>query len=238
MGAVVAMTRWKTWRAGLAAMTALAVLAGCSSDPTGTNPQQLLTEFFTQDVRTRGKTAANESAEEIAQLTRARIAGVTTPLLLAELPSSGAASTLSQVSIKGDIITWLAVDRVSLTFDGPVLFSSRGIGADLLAAETDQLSAMLLAGQSGNVTRDLRFLDGLDQIIVVPVSCAVQQQGSETITVLEVRHSTRKATETCSDGEDISFENIFWIGSDGTLWKSRQWLSPRLEYVETERLIR
>ena len=53
-------------------------------------------------------------------------------------------------------------------------------------------------------------------------------------TVGGTRQATRR-DETCYflDG---AIRNMFWTGTDGTVWRSRQWIGPGLGYAEIERL--
>lgn len=218
---------------------ALCGLAACSSDPTGSSMNQLLAKGV-QSVLP-GKKSQGQS-RDIAQLTRAEIAAVEVPFGLVRLPSANTASSVTIAAIKGDAVTWEASNPVTMTYIGPVLFSTRGIGPDLLTAETAPLVTMLARGQGGSYSRKYRHLDGLMQTVITPFSCTLTPRGPAEIVILEHRHQTRAFSETCSDPtegpEGLTIENSFWIGTDGVPWKSRQWVSADAGYLEFERLVR
>lgn len=234
MGTVVAMMMSKV-RAFVGGLVCVAALSACSTDPTGTSPNQLMYDVFSRGVNAPSDAGATKN---ISQLTRAAISEVDFPLILITIPETGAASTITITALKGDIVTWVSVDRVGVIFDGPVLFGTRGIGPDLLTAEADALRSHLSSGTSGRITREYRHLNGLDQIDVLTFQCDVSAAGSETIVVLERSHATRKMQERCVAEDGFAIENTYWLGSDGTLWKSQQWVSLQTGYMITERLVK
>lgn len=234
MGTVVAMMMSKI-RALVGGLFCLVALTACSSDPTGTSPNQLMYDVFSKGVKAP---ADGSASKDISQLTRAAISEVDFPLILITIPETEAASTITITALKGDIVTWVSVDRVGVIFDGPVLFGTRGIGPDLLTAEAAPLRALLSSGKSGSITRAYRHLNGLDQIDTLTFQCEVSPAGSETIVVLERSHATRKVQENCVSADGFAIENVYWLGSDNTLWKSKQWVSLQTGYMITERLVK
>jgi hypothetical protein len=219
----------------LAPLAAILLVVSCGSDPTNTAPQQVLGQLV--GLAAGRATVPKDQLQDVETLTRADIAGVTLPLMRSRLPEIGGAATASLAVVNGGVETWQASGRTDFMLDGPVLFATRGIGWDLLTAETAAPRQLLLAGKSGNYQRTLRHLAGDDAIDLVRYDCTLTQKGPQTIVVLERRHATRYATERCVTPQGAAFENAYWVG-DGILWKSRQWVSPRLGYMETERLVR
>ncbi|WP_193140408.1 YjbF family lipoprotein [Meridianimarinicoccus sp. MJW13] len=210
-------------------------LAGCSSEPTGQAPDQLLAQV-TESLFSSGNREASE-VRDISELTRAAIADVTIPLILFELPDQGVATTLKVWYQDGAFIYWRSADGGSLILDDGVIFATRGIGWDLMAAETRQTAALVRQGRGAEYSRSYRHLDGLNQMIVRDMTCRFQRAGSETIVVLERRHAVTRFEESCQDGT-LAFTNLYWAGSDGFLWKSRQWIGEKLGSATIQRLIR
>lgn len=60
----------------------------------------------------------------------------------------------------GDVQTWKLADGVSLSFLDAVLFSSRGLGADLMSADVSGTRAMLAGDGSARHIRLHSYLDG------------------------------------------------------------------------------
>ena len=210
------------------------LLAACSSEPTGTAPDQLLGQVASNILPRNGPAPG---ARDISELTRSAIAGVTEPLTLITVPDVNVATTVVLAARKGNVETWRAADGGSLLLDGPVLFATRGIGQDLLAAETSGLRQMLQAGRSGTLTRDLRHLDGLDQIRITHFQCTLARDGAERIVILDRPHDVTRFRETCRAGE-LEINNTYWLDRGGFAWKSRQWVGQALGYMVIERLVR
>lgn len=211
------------------------VVSSCGSNPTGTDPQQVLGQLVEAAA---GRSSVPPGAvQDAANLTRADLAGVTLPLMRATIPEIGGAATASLAAVNGSAETWQAAGGTDFTLDGPVLFATRGVGWDLLTAETAAPKSLLLSGGSGSYQRTLRHLAGDEAIDLVRYDCTLRQQGTETIVILERSHRVRRATEQCAADGGRSFQNIYWVG-DGVLWQSRQWVSDRLGYLVTERLVR
>jgi hypothetical protein len=69
----------------------------------------------------------------------------------------------------------------------------------------------------------------------IPVKCTRQNRGSERIVIIGVPHDTSHVTEDCSaPGVDWSFKNEFWVDAAGYVWKSRQFVEPRLDELDLE----
>ncbi len=219
---------------GLAGMAGLgALLAGCSTDPSGVTSANLLTETFQREIASRFAPAPDASRPLIDRATADAI-GV--PLLYVEIPTIGARAAVTVGAQNGGVTTWLSPDQASVMLDGPVLFATRGIGPDLLSAETAPLRSRLDAGQTGSYDRALRYLDGTDQVVRVPLSCTLADAGRETITVLGRSHATSRRVERCTDDAGAVLVSEFWIGDDGVPWQTRQFVSPDLGQVLTQTL--
>lgn len=171
-------------------------------------------------------------------LNRTLLDTVTKPLLLAEIATKKASFTLSQRAQNGPVITWGSQDGVSLAFEGGVLVATRGLGDDLMSSDITNTLRML-SGQMGNefYTRFQTFLDGEYQSRFRSFQCRRTESEHEVIQIFEKNHATTRIEETCySPGFEIT--NIYWRGSDGLVWKSKQWVSPSIKYLAAERLVR
>lgn len=173
-------------------------------------------------------------------------AGVTQPFLVARLESGLTAGLFPAASNRG-YITWETQDGIALIGRGDVLAGTRGLGGDLLSAETEDVVQALAAGRSDRYRRVLRRLDGEGLILVQDYACDLVLGPSETVVVLGRAHGTRRSTETCRpvaepDPETPAayraepFVNTYNVG-DGTIWRSRQWVGPAVGHLVLERVI-
>jgi hypothetical protein len=234
MGAVLAMTAAVTrraeteraWakRAGIVAALAGAVvlLAGCGGLlPSG-----------------GGAGGANPAAS----LDRATLEAQGQPVLYATLPALGTSALMRPSGRNGDVVTWRTPDRVSLSLHAGVLVATRGLGHDLMSAETTRARAALSETAPGPASgagypRIYGYLDGEHRPQFRSFFCRVSGRDREVIEILGARHAVTRITESCSD-PDLEFTNTHWRGPDGLAWKSRQWVGPDLGYLHTERLVR
>jgi len=226
MGAVLAMTAraWKP-RAGIGAALAGAalLLAGCGSL---TLPS-----------------VGGGAADPRASLDRATLEAQGQPVLYATLPALGTAARMRPSGRNGDVVTWRTPDRVSVSLASGVLVATRGLGYDLMSAETTRARAALSEAAAGappsgaGYPRIYGYLDGEHRPQFRSFFCRVSGRDRDVIEILGARRAVVRITETCSD-PDLDFTNIYWRGPDGLTWKSRQWVGPDLGYLHTERLVR
>jgi len=171
-------------------------------------------------------------------LTRDQIDGFNQPVLLAEIEALETAATLIHHSVNGSVVTWTTGDQVTLSFQDELLIATRGLGDDLMSADVAN-SIQMLRGkiESGHYPRFHSYLDGEYQTQYRSFQCKRGTAISETVTIFSRNHATTRIEEHCvSPGLEIT--NIYWRGTDGFLWKTRQWVSPTVGYVATEQLAR
>ena len=171
-------------------------------------------------------------------MTRAQLDTVTTPLLAAELSGPGTLATLVPVGQNGGIVTWRSRDEVSLSLDHGVVVATRGLGADLMAADVADTLLMLRGNHpEDGYTRIHTYLDGEYQTRFVAFRCREEVTASERIEIVEQFHNTTRIEESCFSPE-VNVANTYWVAQDGTIWKSRQWIGFGLGYMEINLLIR
>lgn len=177
-----------------------------------------------------------------ASLDRATLEAQGQPVLYATLPALGTSALMRPSGRNGDVVTWRTPDRVSLSLHAGVVTATRGLGHDLMSAETTRARAALSETASGPASgagypRIYGYLDGEHRPQFRSFFCRVSGRDREVIEILGARHAVTRITESCSD-PDLEFTNTHWRGPDGLAWKSRQWVGPDLGYLHTERLVR
>lgn len=231
-------------RAAALALAALTALGACS--PGGSpvpGPGGLMS--MGRDVRERLGLA---SAPEAPEIDRARLerAGVTERFLLVRL-ESGAVAGMTPIAANRGRLVWATEDDVTFTARGGIVVATRGLGGDLLSAESEPLLFALAEGRSERYRRVLRRLDGLDQILVQPYDCELTLGPEETVVVLGRAHETRRSTERCRPQGGAPegtpwylrpepFVNVYNVG-DGTIWYSRQYVGPAVGHLTLERVL-
>lgn len=213
---------------------ALLALSGCGNDPA---PLGALALGALKGL-IPGQGAEPAPVDLRKALTRAALDQSQTPLLLAESEATGLAGVMAAVADNGSWRSWRGADNVGLGFRGGLLGRTQGLGEDLMSADLDEPLAHLTGRGSGSTAvRVHRYLDGERQEVTRSYVCRYGSAGAETITIIGARHVTRHLVETCR-GPDREFRNDYWMGGDGMVWKSRQWVGPDVGHLILERLVR
>lgn len=119
-------------------------------------------------------------------------------------------------------------------FDQGILVGTRGFGDDLYTMESAGLINALRSG-GGSLTRRMEFLDAQDQIHLQTFACAIRDAGPETVNLGIREVSLRRLDEECRS-EAIIFDNIYWLDRSGDVVSSRQYVSPTVAYLRSNRL--
>lgn len=170
------------------------------------------------------------------QITRQAIDASAVPVLFASIKSRNAFATLSSAGKNRDVETWVSADGISLSFKRGIVVATRGLGHDLMAADTSDVFKVINAGR-GDAIRIHDYLNGEDQIYQRSFYCTVRTRGREVLHIFEVDTSTRHVIESCNNPE-MTLENHYWIANSGKVIQSKQWVGPEIQYVFTQQLSR
>lgn len=213
MGSVLEMKPWPV----LSAALALALLSACGSDKEATAGARIM-----RDVAKRLILPGAEAAPSVAGLKRAELQALGTPVLLAEIPTTGFFTLLVPQGRNGDVETWASGDSKTLSFREGILIATRGFGPDIMQAAGPSL-AQVARGQGEHV-RIYEYLDGSDKTQRRTYRCVLENRGAAQITVVERQHTVRHIAEHCS-GEAGEFVNEYWFENGNFLRKSNQLLN-------------
>ena len=158
--------------------------------------------------------------------------------LRVSLPETGAVAVLGPVSRNGDVTVWQTLDGITLSFRQGVLIATRGLGDDLMSADVEGDIALLRGTDDSGYHPHIRsYLDGEDRTVFRAYQCrragvapSRVETGGETAAVQRV--------EIFCVSPEHEFTNIFWLDAPGRVIKSRQWVSPMMQYMDTERVAR
>lgn len=119
-------------------------------------------------------------------------------------------------------------------YESGILTATRGFGDDLMAFDAPGLLQALRAG-GGQVARRMELLDSQDQISIATFACTVTAAGQEDVNLGIRTVSLRRLDENCR-GERVIFDNIYWLDGEGRIVASRQYVSPTVAYLRSNRL--
>jgi hypothetical protein len=126
--------------------------------------------------------------------------------------------------------TYQTPDQRACVLRGGMLAGTRGVGRDLMSADTDAAGALIRAAKAGTAPRVYRYLDGDGEERPLPVSCTITP-GS---TVQQGPVTARQVGEHC-EGSGVTLDMSYLVAG-GTVLASRQWVGPALGYVAIQQL--
>ncbi len=154
------------------------------------------------------------------------------------LPQRGARATLAPVARRENVTVWQTLDGITLTFEDGVLTQTRGLGDDLMSADVSHRLAMLRGDTPDGYYPHIRaYLDGENQTVFRSFQCRRTGSARRPSGAEAGARVLRRIEETCISPRR-RFTNIYWLDSSGTVVKSRQWVSPVIEFLETARVAR
>lgn len=154
--------------------------------------------------------------------------------ILVQVAQRGIAGLAQEVNANGAVKTWIGETGYSVTLDDGLLVATRGLGDDLIAANTAGVRAALRQG-GGTSERQHDYIDARDRIQTVSYACEIVQVGPEEVD-LGIRKVTLELwTETCSNAR-IQFENRYFVDDAGTIIAARQFVSQTVAYLRNNSL--
>ena len=239
MGAVLEM-RQTIW----GALAALA-LAGCSGEGgPGNAPSQenagggVVTAAVSQlqgfigGLGSRSEVSAERSIP--GGFTSEAIAAEPDAYRLVQINALGLLEPARAIQENGSEITLALQSGPTAAYDGGVLVATRGFGDDLMTMDSAGVLSALRSG-GGSVSRRMETLNGQDQIQTFLFNCTITSAGSEAVNLGVRTIPLRRMDERCQ-GEAIIFNNIYWLDDAGSIAASRQYVSPTVAYLRSNRL--
>jgi len=212
----------KLWRFHI---SALLCLAACGS-------QQGLDQALFSEVIASAQRRTQPSLSET--LRAEDLSGLPGPLLFLEVPSRQAEAVAGSAGLYNGHEVWATQDAITVSFQGGVLSTTRGLGNDLMSADLSEVLSAL-AGRRSQATRAMQYLTGEEQIETRVYLCDYTQTPRVRTQTRFASHLATQITETCMSS-DSRIENDYWVDATGTHVKSRQWIGPVNGYLNVERI--
>lgn len=202
--------------AGLMALT----LAACGTE--ASNPASQVVRGVVGLIQS-GPKAPLPGPDDL--LTRDVIDQVTVPYAMVGIERRGAYASMTLAGQNGPFNSWVTSDSAGVIMRGDIVTATKGLGADLAAADVTGIAEAVRANRAATLRREHRYLDGEGRVFGVTYDCTYAPAGAEEITIIGRTYDTDVMTETCVAGDE-RFENRYWTGrGDGIVWQSRQWVS-------------
>ncbi|MDF2235530.1 YjbF family lipoprotein [Albimonas sp. CAU 1670] len=216
-------------------LAGLALLAGCGAQGSTTELMRRLGETALSSLA--GTVGLGETPEPPRQLTRAEINQINGALIGASSNGSPMAYFLAYAAKPDGKVTYFNPTRQSLTFDGAALLSGHGLGDQRTGYRSDPDEDFLVTQRPvrewpGQVTRVMRFLDGVGRPFARTFLCAPRAIGPTELVIAEVTFDVIEVEETCRSPY-LTIVNRYWADEEtGFVWKSVQWFGPERGSLE------
>lgn len=214
----------------------LAWLSGCTSG--GTSAAERLLPQAEKAIFGGPLLGDEAPAPEATPLTRAQLDQIPFATIAVSADDAPPAF-VAAVADNGGNIVYQDQTRRSLVLRGGLLVASQGLGYNLSAVKhqpgADPIAEPRpLAAWPDLITRNYQFaLLGTDDYQIT-VRCRYQPIARERIEIVELDFNLMRVEETCANGAR-RFTNLYWVDeANGFIWKSEQWLGPRLPPMQLE----
>jgi len=135
-------------------------------------------------------------------------------------------------------LTYQDTARRGLVLKGGAVAGTDGLGQDLLGVrhQVDDPFAYPrpLIEWPGQVDRSYQYRIRDGAPFSITVTCVIDIAARETIEIVERSYETARIVESCANARR-RFQNVYWVVPEtGFIWKSVQWLGPKLNPVTVE----
>jgi len=154
--------------------------------------------------------------------------------MLVQVAGRNIAGLAREVNANGKVRTWIGETGYSVTLDDGLLAATRGLGDDLIAANTAGVRAALRAG-GGSTERQHDYLDARDQIRTETYQCVIAPGAPEEVDLGIRKVLLDQFVETCGN-DRIQFENLYFVDNSGTIIAARQFVSQTVAYLRNNAL--
>lgn len=169
--------------------------------------------------------------------TEVAIPATQVPTQQISIPALGARGFVTQFAQNDGVVTWKTADNTTFAFRQGVIVSTRGLGDDLMGADVAQTLSALRGGAEDWGPRVHGYMNAEYQSYFMSFQCRRTASDRDNVQIGDRIVSATRTTETCLNDE-IQIENAYWRNGNGVMVKSRQWVSPGVGYMETERAFR
>ncbi|WP_157971039.1 YjbF family lipoprotein [Pseudogemmobacter bohemicus] len=132
------------------------------------------------------------------------------------LPAHGVEINMKHAGDNGPVRNWLSADNYTVSEHKGVVVATRGFGFDLMAADPGPTLSAIASGSNEIYSRRMRYLTADNHSTWLQAGCKMTEAGSDK--------GLRRFDESC-EARGNKFTNSYWVGPEGTIRSTRQWIS-------------
>ncbi len=219
------------------AVASLALLLAACSGGTGDNEDRIESQSSVlSEVRQSVQINRQNRDRTLPPVTRAQLDQLTVGALEVVIEKGGRSAYLSPYSTRtdalpGQIVVWRSPDGAQIVLRDGLIMGTRALGNDLASADVNQSLHLLRTSGTGPARRVYYVREDDNTQATVNARCEVSSMGPAKIEIVERSFSTTRMREVCLVGSD-QITNEYWIdSSDKTVLQSRQWIGPRIGFL-------
>lgn len=166
------------------------------------------------------------------QLTPSALSGLQGPIMYFALESKKTEAGALLIYDDNHSRVWSTNDGISLRMEHGVLAETRGLGNDLIHSDVAEATLAIRHGHKEALVLK-QYLNAEDTLQTRSYLCRYQSGRFEPLVTLAGRFMAKRVQEECVTS-DARVQNYYWVSAQGQIVKSRQWVGPFNNYLDTE----
>ncbi|WP_289044007.1 YjbF family lipoprotein [uncultured Aliiroseovarius sp.] len=157
------------------------------------------------------------------------------PVALVVRLDTKAVLAMNPVGRNAGYVTWGSATGQGLTFRNGVLANTRGLGEDLMSSRIDRAVSAITSRGNASYRREHVYLDGVGESQSLIVNCTLRRTKTERVALGAINADAAIMKESCL-GDEVVFDNLYWVDGRGRILKSSQWVSQEIGNLAIQNL--
>ena len=214
------------------ALASLLSIAACGSGGKDPIVQAALDEVGGFWGREAEKPAAPPRTVTRADIERADVAAIQ-----ARLEGDASPTLMYAAASNGGYVTFTSALQQQIILRGTKISGTRGLGTDLLSSWSETPDPLVNPVPPSRWPRGVRRVYELPaegpQGEILAFDCHFEPPAPAEMTILQQRYQGVQIPEICT-GPSGQFENLHFVDSSGAIWRSLQWVGPKMALVDMQ----
>jgi len=147
----------------------------------------------------------------------------------------GAPGLIILESIQNKEEVWVSSDKVYLVLRKGKIVKTSGLDNNLIDLKTSKIDFSDLIGKEDKLNLTFYYSFENPDLNNLKVNAEISYAGLEEVFIFEKKYSLHQITERISNSYiGWEAENKYWIDGKGYVWKSKQYISPKLPEFSLE----
>lgn len=171
----------------------------------------------------------NQNEKPIKYFTRDILSHINNPLIEVQTNGLVRQVLMLPLSIRNGYLNYSSGANQGLTLKGSIVTKTQNFGTNMISLMINEQNQLFkktpIENWKSNYSKEYIFLMGNYQNREIKVSCIINTPTKEEIEIVQIKYEVFKVQEFCKN-EKVSLTNIYWVDSNGYIWRSKQWISP------------